>query len=439
MDNITSISPEVLFLTGIMAIVLLTVKSNKTVIPFLITGCFVTEYQRIVVAGFDFTMLRILITVGLVRIVLKREWVSLKLNSIDKTFIIYVVMNTIIYTFRSFEFSAFENRLGFVINALGMYFFFRIQIKNVDDLKIVIITLAYISLIMSLFMLFENRTGRNFFSLFGGVPEFTQIREGRLRCQGAFIHPLMAGAFAATQIPLMLILIRDGRKRKTIGFIGLFTSTIIAITSATSGALLSILAVIIGFFMWSFHSNMKAIRGLVIFSLIILHFVMKAPVWALVGRVSVVGGSTGYHRFILIDSGIRHFKDWWLMGLESTEYWGYGLWDITNQYVAEGVEGGLVSLILFISVIVLCFKYIGLSIVKYEGDKIKQKFFWSLGVALFSHLVAFIGMHYFAGQSYIGWFLLLSSISTVTHLEKFNSNDEYEDKTIINNIVGVGI
>ena len=40
----------------------------------------------------------------------------------------------------------------------------------------------------------------------GGVPEITVVREGRLRCQGAFAHPILAGCFWAEQLPLIAAL-----------------------------------------------------------------------------------------------------------------------------------------------------------------------------------------------------------------------------------------
>ena len=42
-------------------------------------------------------------------------------------------------------------------------------------------------------MILEHLTGRNVFSVFGGVPEFTVIREGKLRAQAAFAHAIVAG------------------------------------------------------------------------------------------------------------------------------------------------------------------------------------------------------------------------------------------------------
>ncbi len=38
--------------------------------------------------------------------------------------------------------------------------------------------------------------------------------------------------------------------------------------------------------------------------------------------------------------------------------------DITNNYIKEGVHGGLLRMILFISIIVFCFKFLGAALRK---------------------------------------------------------------------------
>ena len=70
-------------------------------------------------------------------------------------------------------------------------------------------------------------------------------------------------------------------------------------------------------------------------------------------------GGTGWHRSFIIDAALKHIDEWWLVGTYRTVHWG-GYppppadpenIDITNQYIVEGVKGGLVRLGLFILVI----------------------------------------------------------------------------------------
>ena len=55
-----------------------------------------------------------------------------------------------------------------------------------------------------MFFLIESQTGRNLFSAFGGVPVLTDMREGKLRCSGAFGNSILAGCFWASLMPLMV-------------------------------------------------------------------------------------------------------------------------------------------------------------------------------------------------------------------------------------------
>jgi len=51
--------------------------------------------------------------------------------------------------------------------------------------------------------------------------------------------------------------------------------------------------------------------------------------------------------------------------------------DITSQYVLECVNGGLLKFVLFVAMIVICFKRLGNAIRTLEGvDRSKQLVFW---------------------------------------------------------------
>ena len=82
---------------------------------------------------------------------------------------------------------------------------------------------------------------------------------------------------------------------------------------------------------------------------------MTAPVWALIARVKILGASSGYHRYHLLDQFIQRFDEWWMIGTTHTTQWGFETWDTTNTYVNLGVEGGLITLILFLSIILYSF------------------------------------------------------------------------------------
>ena len=86
---------------------------------------------------------------------------------------------------------------------------------------------------------------------------------------------------------------------------------------------------------------------------------MKAPVWFILARVDFAGGSTGWDGVNLIDQCVKHFGSWWLIGTADNVNWGFDTWDLCNQFVAEAVQGGLATLILFLILIFYCFRRLG--------------------------------------------------------------------------------
>lgn len=158
---------------------------------------------------------------------------------------------------------------------------------------------------------------------------------------------------------------------------------------------------------------MRLVRWGIIGMLVALQMVMKAPVWFLIQRVDLIAGSSGYHRAMLVNDFIMNFRDWWLIGTKDNAAWGFDMWDLCNQYVAEGQVGGLATLICFIALICLCFSKLGKARKAVEGDRSKEWFFWLLGAALFSHVMAYFGISYF-DQTRDAWFALLGLILVAT-------------------------
>ena len=89
------------------------------------------------------------------------------------------------------------------------------------------------------------------------------------------------------------------------------------------------------------------------------------------------------------------------------------MWDLCNQYVAEGELGGLATFLCFLALIYLCLSRIGIARQSVEGDRNKEWYFWILGATLFSHVVGFFGISYF-DQTRVSWFALLAVIVTAT-------------------------
>lgn len=407
--NVHIIGLAALVILGIMMLLL---PRKWAMIPILVIVCFIPSVQKIAILGLDFNFVRIMALLGFLRLWLRAEYIGFQWKSLDKAIIGWVLSSTVIYTLGHGSFSAMVNRLGFAFDAMGMYFLFRCLIRNWSDLGNMIQGAIVISIPVAIAFLLENRTRQNIFSVFGGVPAITIIRQGRLRCQGAFPHPIIAGCFWASLTPLFAAFWWKSLRDRLWAMTGLTAAVIIIICTASSTPIMGIMAAMLGGGMFYLRHYLKWIRWGTVFALLGLHLVMKAPVWHLISRVSAVGGSTGWHRYNLINQTINRFGEWWLLGTTSTAHWGWGLQDITNQYVVEAVTGGFLTLCLFVVLIVFAFRGVGYLWRSNQKNAYLLAVSWALGVCLFVHCVNFIGVSYF-GQIYVVWYLLLAVIGSL--------------------------
>jgi hypothetical protein len=268
-------------------------------------------------------------------------------------------------------------------------------------------------------MIIEKFTTRNVFYVFGGVPPITAERDGTLRCQGAFRHPILAGTYGATLFPFFVGLWYQGGQNKRPAAVGMFSSFIATMAAGSSGALLALMGALAGFGLWKIRARMRAFRWTVFVGVAALALMMNAPVWYVIARVSELSGGSGWHRSYVIDQAFRHFNEWWLVGSTYTAHWAAGgqvlptdprNMDITNQYVSEGLAGGIWKLLLFVIIIIQGFKTVGRWAKRPDIPTSEKFLIWSIGVGLASHCISFISVTYY-DQIVIMWYWLLAMLS----------------------------
>jgi len=415
--NATVLHPLVL-IAMILALILLFVLPRKYLMgPIVFMSFLVPMGQQLYIAGVHLFLLRIVVLVAFIRALASRSGPDEPLlangwDGVDTACTIYMLTSAVAValTFHG-DTGVLINQIGYIWDFLLGYVVVRCFLRDEEAVYTTLKFLAAVTVPLAIGMIIEQHNRVNIFGLLGGTASVSEVREGKIRSQGAFEHSLMAGTFAATLLPATMMFWRKG-KSKLFGIVGLLGVSVMTWTTNSSAPLLAYVAGIFALLCWPLRKYMKKVRYGFVFALIGLQMVMKAPVWFLIERVDVTGSSSGYHRAQLVDTFIQHFWDWWLIGVKDPSDWGLDMWDAQNQYVNVGEAGGLLAFIFFFLVITRSFGMLGDARKVVDGDESQEWMLWCLGSAMFANVVGFFGVNYF-DQSRMWWFILLAMISAI--------------------------
>ena len=396
---------------GLIAVLLLVLfalfsSRRNAIVSLFVAASAIPMSQRLVIFGADFTMLRLLIVAYFARVMIRGEFRSIGWNRLDTAILLWSICGTAVMFLAHGSLEVLVYRLGWSFDLLGIYFVVRFLIRSWSDMKFAASALALLSLPVAILFAVEWATAYNIFSVFGGVPAETLVRDGRLRCQGAFAHPILAGTFWAAALPLIWTLRED---KNFLMRLGTIDCLFIVAACSSSTPILSVLVALIGvaLFPWRRHRTRMWIGLFAL--LMLLHAVMKAPVWALMQRVDLTGGSTGYHRYLVFDAFVKNFSKWYLLG--ETDPLSWDVWvmrDVTNMYVATGLTGGLLTLVALLLVLIFAFGNVGRALnARSIARSLKRQWIcWCIGVAICVHAVTFLGVSYFGQMIVILYFEL---------------------------------
>lgn len=380
---------------------------DKKVVPLLVILAFIPSAQRVVLLTLDFNFVRIAIIVLVIILILSKDGRKSILSAPDILLFLWAIWGILAYGFLVESISGIISKAGYMIEAVGAYYIGRKLLNDFNSIKQAILILGWLAFASVFIFMIEYSTGKNMFYVFGGVSENTVIREGKLRCQGPFLHPIMAGVFWASMTPLFIAMFFNQKIKKHLLLLFFISAVIIVFVTASSTPVMALIIGLVGIWLYRTRRKLSLIRGSVLIMLVILHFVMNQPIWHLLARIDVVGGSTGWHRYHLIDRAIAHFNEWWLVGTLSTAHWGIGLEDVTNQYIFEGVTAGVLGTLFYIFFIWRVFCAIGQGLAG-SKDKARYWLLWGLGVVLFVHSITFLSVTYF-GQNVAAFFLIVGA------------------------------
>jgi hypothetical protein len=413
-----------ILLMVVLAAFAVAVPRKYMLVAFVIAACFVPTDQRLVVVGFDFTVLRVLVLAGVFRIVLRGEHRQVAWNKFDVLVLVWALCGAVVFVLQWASFAALVNRMGFLFDVLGLYWIFRQHFASLEEIATSVRSIAVCGLVLSGLVAIEWSTGSNPFAFLGNT--ITNVREGRVRCQASFPHAIMLGLFWANMVPLFAGFLLLEKKRLLL-IAGIAAAVFIVVASASSTPVMTLMQIGLLLACYRFRRYSTVAFWCIVGMLFSLHFVMNHPVWHLICRVNVFSGSTGWYRYYLIDQAIKHIGEWVVLGTRSTEHWGYGLGDVTNQYILEGVRGGLVTLVLFVVMLST-----GVTMLVKLSNSItspgERWLAWSIFSALLGHCVSFLGVSYF-GQITMLLYFTLAMVGASYDLFRGHQSHEYRRST----------
>lgn len=379
-------------------------------LPLLIAACH-TPY--IPFLG-GFTVARVVIVVGLMRAASAGSLSWSFRNPLDALMLLFAVVASVSVVGHDNEYSnPVTLRIRLLLDIGGTYLYARAWLPDRESLDRFRKGLVYVLIPFAILMAFEQKTARNAYAVIGAQRSESLVRDGKIRAQGPFGTPILAGTAGACCIPLFL---PWWRERRRLAVAGLAACGVITLSSASSGPIASAMLGVGGVLMWRFREQLKILLPLLALLLVVLHFVKERPVWYLMALMDFVGGSTGWHRAYLIDMAVQHLDEWWLFGTDVTKHWmPYALspdgehCDLTNYYIHLGVIGGVPLVACLIAIIWKAFRTVGMGLSEAVSED-DQWTCWCVGACLFAHAITFLSISYF-DQMYVFYWMVIGGLS----------------------------
>lgn len=417
--------PIAALLLTVFIIVVLSGSRRQALLAMMCSVLYLSQNQQLEVFGLSFFPSRFMEVAGFIRVYSRREFSFKALNRVDRALLMLYACTTALYLVRST--AGHGAAIATALDAVLCYFTFRGLVRNLEELRWLLVTLVIVLAPYMVVLAIERKTGRVPFPFMAGGAgmEGGFVRDGVPRCFGSFRNMDLLGTFGVGFLPLYIGLIAANINRAR-AMIGAGLCVAIVIFSNSGGPLSSMGVAFVGWALWPFRTQMRLFRWSIVAGLTLLAMVMKAPIWYLIDRVSSFTGGSGWHRAYLIDVAFRHLDAWWMIGMpiaETSKWFPYtigitGGADITNQYLLFGITAGLGGIGLLIFMLTRAFSDVGRAsaIIRAAGQKHRatELMLWGLGVMLAVHLINWLGITYY-DQIYVVWFMQLAAIATISN------------------------
>lgn len=377
-------------------------------LPLILGFTWMTRGQLVDLGFVNISITRIIIVSAVFRAWVRGEHLFNGPSRVDKWIYIWALVLLATTPFHLPDTTVY--RLGIIWDYVGIYFLFRLFVVKREDIELIFKLLFIAFFPVALSMLYEQHTDENVFRALGGVPLVSPHRTNGIRACGPFPHPILAGTAGAILVPMAAYFWKTA---KSWALFGGLAGLGVVYASGSSGPMLMAIIGLACMMVWPLRGQVRIIQWAGILLVFLLNLVMNDPVYFLLAKIDVAGGSMGWHRAQLIQSTLAAISEWWLYGTDYTRHWmPTGIpasdrhTDITNHYIAMAVYGGFWLLVAFVGLLVSVFRGLGFAI-RDESIDAKERFLaWTLGSILVAHSFNFLSIVLF-DQSIISFLLVV--------------------------------
>lgn len=355
----------------------------------------IPESQRIVLAGVDLTLVRIACLL----------WIALDWQRIIKFWMGLRGPVTLLMVFSLVTLLGAATRRGggglleasgHLLDLAGPLLVMGASCRDSKDERALALFAVSVLCVLAMMLVAEWITGLNVSSVIGSLDEVA-VRDGRFRARGTTGHAIDAGIACACLMPIAWAFLRSeaswqGGLAIGVGLLGAWAA------GSSGGVVVAVIgAVAICLYSQRHHYRSAAFFAIPVFFAV--HLLMSRGIFHLASRLNVVSGSTGHHRFQVIDLFMANFSGWVFLGSGEAAKWGWAMRDITNNFVAVGLRGGILAII---SLCGLMFAGLWWSLarsVQAQSSEFSRRFRYAVALAVGLSVLASLGTSYFGNAA----------------------------------------
>ena len=334
---------------------------------YLATVLLYPAFLTLPLGTIDFTAARIVIIVGLLRIIFDSRAVrSFRVNRIDILVVVLFAWGTLALMITEGGGAILENRSGALVDTLFVYAVARLAIRTRADLVKVAKVVAVIVLFLAILGVMESYSGWSPYSPLKAYDPWSRhisadpeqsMRLGLYRAGGAGGNSIVFGMTFVLVMPLVMVLFREGANLRLLGGAATIACVAGAFSSMSSGPFMSMVIFIFCALLVYKPDLVKPILVILFLVCVAAEVGSNRHFYHLIGYLAL-GSSATWYRSRLFDLALQDLPKYWTFGYGFKDP-GWGLLldgrsytDLCNNYVLLAVTQGAAAALLFIGILV---------------------------------------------------------------------------------------